>query len=571
MRNSDVAKILREIALLLEMNDIPFKPRAYEKAARTIEGLEEEVAEINRRDGLKGLIKIPGIGQNLANKIRELIKTGQLKYHQELKKKVPVDIEGLSKIEGIGPKTMKILWEKLKIKDIHDLEEAAVTHQICHLPGFKKKTEQNILKGIEFAKQSKGRYILGFTLPVIREIKDRIKVLPEVTEVEVAGSVRRMKETIGDADFLVISDNPQKVMDLFVSMPEVIDIISKGNTKSSIKLSTGMDADLRVLPNEMFGSALQYFTGSKDHNIILRRIAKEKKLKLSEYGLFQGEERIAGRIEEEVYEKLGMQWIPPELREDTGEIEAAGQQKLPRLLEYNDLRGDFQVHSNWTDGVHSIREMMEEAQRIGLEYIVISDHSKYLAMTGGLDEHMLLKQGIEIDKINENNTGVRLLKGVEVNILKDGSVDINEAILGGLDVVGAGVHSHFNMSQDEMTERILTAMDNPYVDILYHPTGRLIQKRRPIQLHIEKILEKAKETGTILDIDSFPNRLDLKDDYIRKAVTIGCKLGVSSDAHNKMHLHYLELGVAQARRGWAKPSDIVNTQNVEDFLKALKY
>ncbi len=569
-KNFEVANILKEIAVFLEMDDVQFKPRAYEKAARSIEALQEDVEEIYRKGGIKALMEIPGVGKSIAEKIEELIKTGKIKYHEELKEKVPVDLESLSGIEGLGPKTIKTLWQELKIRNIEDLEKAALAHKICKLPGFKEKTEQNILKGIEFAKRSKGRYILGFTLPLIRDIENRLKSLPETKRVVVSGSVRRMKETIGDADFLVISDNPKRVMDYFVSMPEVIDIIGKGETKSSVKLKTGMDVDVRVVPEESFGAALQYFTGSKDHNVALRRIAQEKGWKLSEYGLFEGEKQIAGRTEEEIYEKLGLQWIPPELRENTGEIEAAKKNKLPKLIGYNDLKGDLQVHSNWTDGVNTIREMAEEAKKLGLEYIVISDHSKSLAMTGGLDEKMLLKQGKEIDAINEQISGIRILKGVELNILKDGSLDISDETLEELDVVSAGIHSQFKQSREEMTSRVLKAIENPNLDILCHPTTREIQKRDPVPLDMDKIIEAAKDNGTILDIDSYPDRLDLKDEYIRKAVEVGAKLGISSDAHSKPHLHYLELGIAQARRGWATAKDIVNTRKIDEFLKLIK-
>jgi len=571
MKNFEIAKILKEIAIFLEMDDVQFKPRAYEKAARSIEALEEDVEEVYKRGGIKALMEIPGVGQAIAEKIEELIKTGKLKYYEELKKKVPVDLESLSGIEGLGPKTIKTLWQELKIRNIDDLEKAALAHKISKLPGFKEKTEQNILKGIEFAKRSKGRYILGFTLPLIRDIENRLKSLPGVKEAIVAGSVRRMKETIGDADFLVISENPKYVMDFFVSMPEVIDVISKGDTKSSVKLKTGMDVDIRVLPVESFGAALQYFTGSKDHNIALRRIAQEKGLKLSEYGLFKENKQVAGKTEEEVYKTLGLQWIPPELRENTGEIKAAMENKLPNLIGYKDLKGDLQVHSNWTDGANSIEEMAEEAKKIGLKYIVISDHSKSLAMTGGLDETMLTKQGVEIDKLNEQLTDIRILKGVELNILKDGSLDISDRVLKGLDVVSAGIHSHFNLNKEEMTRRVLKAIENPNVDILCHPTGRQIQKRDAIQLDMEKLIEVAKDTGTILDVDSYPDRLDLKDEYIRKAVEIGAKLGISSDSHSKVHMHFLEFGIAQARRGWATPKDIVNTRELEEFLKTLKH
>ena len=571
MKNFEVARILRNISVLLDMDDVPFKPRAYEKAALSIEALEEDVEAIYRKGGVKALTEIPGVGQSIAEKIEELINTGKLGYYEELTKKVPVDLGSLWGIEGLGPKTIKILWQKLGIKNIDDLEKAAQAHKISKLPHFKQKTEQNILRGIEFAKKNRGRYILGFTLPLIRGIEDKLKSLPEVKKAVAAGSVRRMKETIGDVDFLVVSDNPGKVADFFVSMPEVLQIIEKGNTKSAVKLKTGMNADIRILPEKSFGAALQYFTGSKDHNIAMRKIAQNKDWKLSEYGVFQGEKQIAGQTEEEVYEKLGLAWIPPELRENTGEIEAAQKKKLPDLIGYGDLKGDLQVHTNWTDGANSIREMAEQAKKNGLEYIVVSDHSKTLAMTGGLDEKDLQKQRKEIDKVNKNLDGITVLQGVELNILKDGSVDISDDTLKSLDVASAAVHSYFDLNKEEMTQRVLKAVENPNIDILLHPTTREIQKRGPIQLDMEKLIEAAIENGVILDIDSYPDRLDLKDEHIRKAVQAGAKLGISSDSHSTAHLHYLELGIAQARRGWATVKDVVNTRKLEEFKKMLKH
>jgi DNA polymerase (family X) len=570
MRNLEVAKVLREIAIFLEMDDVPFKPRAYEKAAMSIEALEEDVEAVYKRGGVKALTEIPGVGEHIAEKIGELIETGKLRYYEDLRSKVPVDLESLYGIQGLGPKKIKILYQKLGVRNIDDLEKAVLDKKLRNIEGFQEKTEQNLLKGIAFARQSKGRYILGLTLPLIREMENRLRSLPGVKNVVVAGSVRRMKETIGDVDFLVTSEKPAEVMDYFVSMPEVVDVIGKGETKSSVRLNTGMEADLRVLPDDSFGAGLQYFTGSKDHNVAVRRIAQSKGWKLSEYGLFRGSKKIAGRTEEEVYERLGLQWMPPELRENGGEVEAAMNHRLPKLVELKDLKGDLQVHSNWTDGSNSIEEMAEEARKSGLEYIVISDHSKSLAMTGGLDEKMLLKQGREIDKLNEKLDGVRVLKGVELNILKDGSLDISDKVLQGMDLVGGAVHSHFNLTKEEMTKRVLKAMGNQNLDMLYHPTGREIQKREPLQLDMEKVMEAAKESGTILDIDSYPDRMDLRDEYIRKAIEIGAKLGISSDSHSKVGFHYLELGVAQARRGWATAADIVNTRGAEGLLEMRK-
>jgi DNA polymerase (family 10) len=569
-KNFEVAKILRNISVLLDMDDVPFKPRAYEKAVRSIEALEEEVEEMYRKGGVKALTEIPGVGESIAEKIEELIKTGKLEYYEDLHKKVPVDLDSLWGTEGMGPKTIKVLYQKLGIKNIDDLEKAAQAHKISKLPHFKQKTEENILQSIEFAKKSRGRFILGFVLPLIREIENKLQALPEVKKALAAGSVRRMKETIGDVDFLVVSDNPQRVTDFFVSMPEVLQIVERGSTKSAVKLKTGMNADIRIVPEQSFGAALQYFTGNKDHNIALRKIATSKDWKLSEYGIFEKEKQIAGQTEEEVYEKLGLAWIPPELRENLGEIEAAKKKQLPELIGYRDLKGDLQVHTNWTDGSNSIKEMSEQAEKNGLEYIVVSDHSKTLAMTGGLDEKDLLKQRKEIDQVNKQLSRITVLQGVELNILKDGSVDISDASLKDLDVTSAAVHSYFDMSKEDMTKRVLKVIENPNIDILLHPTTRELQKREPIQLDMAKLFEAAKETGTILDIDSYPDRLDLKDEYIRKAVQVGAKLGISSDSHSTSHLHYLELGLAQARRGWATAKDIINTQKLKDFQKTLK-
>ena len=404
----------------------------------------------------------------------------------------------------------------------------------------------------------------------IREIEKLLKNQDYVERVAVAGSVRRMKETIGDVDFLVASGRSKEIMNFFTTLPQAEEVIAKGETKASVKLDTGMNADLRVVPIESFGAALQYFTGNKDHNIALRKIAQDRKLKLSEYGLFRGDLSIAGREEDEIYEKLGLKWIPPELRENSGEIEAAAKGGLPNLIELNDLKGDVQVHSTWTDGSNSIKEMADEAKRFGLEYIVISDHSRSLAMTGGLDEKGLSKQGAEIDALNQSLDGFRILKGVELNIMKDGTVDVDDRTLEKLDVVGAGVHSHFNQSKEEMTQRLIRAIENPNIDIIYHPTARQLQKRDPVELDIEKIMEVAKASGTVLDIDSYPDRLDLKDELIKKAIEIGVKLDISSDSHSKNNLHFLEFGIAQARRGWASKDKIVNTRKLEGFCKTLK-
>jgi DNA polymerase (family 10) len=577
MTNYEIAKVLYEISEYLEMEDIPFKPRAYEKAAIVIESLEEEVSVIYKKGGVKALDKIPSVGKGIAKTIEELIKTGKSKHYEKLKKKTPVKLDELTAIEGIGPKAVMKLYKNLGIRNLKDLEKAIKARKIQNLEDFGQKSEENILQGIEFLKKSGGRFILGFIMPDVRRIEERIRKLPGVRKAVAAGSIRRMKETIGDGDLLVTVALPKtvkKVSEFFINMPEVAHIYSHGSTKSSVRLENNMDFDLRVVPEKSFGAALQYFTGSKSHNIALRKIAMKKALKLNEYGLFKGKKQVAGKTEEEVYKKLGLQWIEPELRTDTGEIEAARQNKLPKLIKYNDLKGDLQIQTNWTDGSNSIEDYVKEAMKVGLDYIAITDHTKSLAMTGGLDEKELARQGKEIDKINQRlkkqKKKFRILKGAEVNILKDGKLDIKDETLKKLDIVAIAVHSGFKMSKKDMTERIIRAMKNPYAHILFHPTGRVINRRPPYQIDIEKIIRAAKETKIILEINAYPDRLDLKDEHARMAKEAGVKIAIDSDAHSIHHLHYLEFGIAQARRGWLEKKDVINAWPVKKMLRFLR-
>lgn len=571
MKNQDIAKILYDIAIYLEMkNEIIFKVRAYEKAAQTIESLPDDIIILYKKGGIKALEELPGIGRSIGEKIEEIIKTGRLKYYEDLKKEIPVDIDSLRRIEGLGPRKILVLYKKLKIKNLDDIEKAAKQGKIRSLEGFGERSEQNILKGLDFLKKVKGRYILGYVMPLVLDIEKRINSLPYVKKAVVGGSFRRRKETIRDVDVLVISNDPERVMDYFVKMPEVINVFGRGKTKSTVLLENGMDADLRVVSERSYGTALNYFTGSKDHNVALRRIAIEKGLKLNEYGLFKGNKFVAGRTEEELYKALGLRYIEPELRENTGEVEASKKNKLPSLIPYKSLKGDLQTQTNWTDGVHTIEEMALAAKKYGLSYIAITDHTKSLAMTNGLNESRLLKQGKEIDKINRKLSGITILKSAEVNILKDGGLDINNKTLKELDVIGVAVHSNFNMSREQMTKRIINAMENEYVNILFHPTGRVIQKREPYSFDMEKIIDVAKSLGIILEINSYPDRLDLKDEHIRLAVKTGVKLCIDTDAHNKTNFPFLELGIAQARRGWAEEKDIVNTLPLKQFLKYIK-
>ncbi len=574
MINHKIAKIFYEIAVYLEMDDVPFKPQAYKKVASSLEGLSQDVGDIYKKGGREALEKIPGVGAHIAEKMEEFIKTGTFGYYTKLKKKMPVDVLGMARVEGVGPKVIKELYKRLAIKNIDDLERAARAGKIRKLPHYGEKSEKKILRGIEFLKREGNRFILGFVEPFIRDIEKRFQKAGSVKRLEIAGSFRRRKETIGDIDILAVADKPLEAMNFFTRMPEVVHIYGYGPTKANVRLENGMDADLRIVPERSWGAALNYFTGSKEHNIALRRIAQEKGWKLSEYGLFKGKRYIGGRTEEELYKKLGLQYIEPEMREDAGEIEASRNNTLPRLIGYQDLRGDLQIQTDWTDGEDSIETIAQAAFESGLEYIAITDHTKSLAMAGGSDEKKLERQMKEIDTVNAKfrSRGIcfAVLKGAEVNIRKDGTLDINNETLKLLDVVGIAVHSHFTMSKKEMTARIIRAMQNPYAHILFHPTGRIINRREAYDIDIDAIINTAKETRTILEIDAFPDRLDLKDEYVRKAVSSGVKLAIDSDAHAVRHIAYLAYGTAQARRGWATKRDIINALPIEKMKQSLK-
>jgi len=582
MINSTLAKIFYEIALYLEMEDVPFKPQAYESAAMALEGLSEDVVEIYKRGGEKAIEKIPGVGKSIAEKIIEYIKTGKIKYYEDFKKKIPVNIGELTSIEGVGPKMVRDLWKYLKIKNIEELEKAAREGKIRNLPNFGEKTEQNIIEGIEFLKRSKGRFLLSEILPQAREIEKALSSLKEVEQISVAGSVRRMKETIGDLDFLVTigggkekqENSAKKIMDFFVSLPGVTKIWGKGTTRSSVRMEGGFDVDLRILAKKSFGSALQYFTGSKEHNIKTRTIALEKDLKLNEYGVFKGKRMVAGWNELGVYKAIGLPWIAPELRENRGEIEMSQRGKLPKIIGYNDILGDLHVHSNWNGGADSIEILAKEAMKLGYQYIGIADHTKFLRIENGLDEKQIEERNKEIDKINQKlenrNLKFKILKGCEANILDDGKVDINDKTLAKLDFVIAGVHSRFKMPREKMTERIIKAMKDPNIDIISHPTGRILKKRDEYQIDFNKILKVAKETKTILEINAWPQRLDLCDTNIKKAKEMGVKMIINTDSHQKDQLYFMEYGISQARRGWAEKDDIINTlplDKLKNFFK----
>jgi DNA polymerase (family X) len=566
---------MRDLGFLTEMMEedpnVQFRARAYYRAADTIASLQENVIDIYVRYGVDGLLEIPSVGKAIASKIEEYLKRGKIKQLEELKSKVPIDIDELYGIEGIGPKTMKMFYDKLQIRTLADLEKAATEGKLKTLPGFTKKKEQDIFKQIEFFKRGKGRLIIGEVYPLVKQIEKRLQLITGVKNAIAAGSIRRMKETIGDIDYLVTANDPKQVIDFFVKMPEVEEILGMGQAKAFVKLASGIDADLLVVPEESWGTALQYFTGSKEHSVQLRKIAISKDLRLNEWGVFKGDRRIAGATEEEVYNTLGLQWIPPEMRENTGEIELGKQDKIPQLVEYGSLKGDLQVHSENSDGTATIEEMARSAKAFGLDYIAITDHTKSLALAGGLEEQELLEQADKISQLNDTLIEeFHILSSAEVNIMKDGSLDISNTVLDKLDVVGAAIHSHFNLPIETQTERLIKAAKNPNVDILFHPTGRLINKRAGYLIDIEKVIEVAKDTNTVLEIDAHYDRLDLKDEYVRMAVRNGVKLVIDSDAHHPIHYSFLIFGIAQARRGWAIQSDILNTLQADKLLKALK-
>jgi DNA polymerase (family X) len=621
--NFEISDILRKISFLMELDNdnddnktnLNFKNRAYIRAADQIDNLQQSIASLYEERGINGLLQIPSIGKAISSKIEEYIKTGKIEYYERLKSKYPIKIEDFVGLEGIGPRTLRVIIDKLPVRNISDLERVAREGKLKGISGISKIKEEKILKRIELHNIGKKRHLLGDIYPLVKQIEKYLTNVENVSTATAVGSFRRMSETIGDIDFLVVSDNPDKVIDSFVNMPEVKEILSKGSTKAFIKLNNGMDSDLLVVPKESYGAALQYFTGSKEHGIALRRLAQSKALRLNEWGLFdtKSDQKISGESEEQLYHKLGLEWIPPELRENSGEIEIAKKgskkwkEKMNGLIKYGDLKGDLQVHSNNTDGKLSIEEMAYFARmNFELDYIAITDHTKSLRIARGLDEQQLLDQAHKIQEFNdsiksgtlfvdvneynkekqlgsktsrnekkrrksESNLGdFRILSSAEVNILSDGSLDIPNNILDKLDIVGAAIHTNFSQPIEVQTNRLIKAAQNPSVDIIFHPTGRIINKRDGYPVDIPKLMTIARDTNTILEIDSHYNRLDLRDEYIRTAIQSDVKLVVDSDAHHPIHYAFLEFGIGQARRGWAGKKDILNTLPVSELLKNLK-
>src|SRR3989344_3769594 len=569
MLNYELAQIFYAIADFLDIEGVAWKPQAYKKVARVLENLREDVEVIYDKKGIKGLMEIEGVGQAIAEKIEEYIHTGEIQEYNKLKKGLPKGIGQLLDIGSLGPKKVAVLYKELKIKNLKDLEKAIKKNKIAELPGFGIKTQDNILAGIEMMKRGSERMLLGEALPIARELVKELKKLKEVQQVEIAGSLRRRKETIGDIDILVSSKAPNKVMNSFTSLGYVDRILAKGETKSSVFLSAGIQADLRVINPAVFGAALQYFTGSKEHNIKLRSIAHNKGYKLSEYGLFNNKtgKLIAGKTEAEIYKKLGRSYIAPELRENLNEIELAKENKLPKLVELKDIKGDFHMHTIASDCVNSAEEMAIAAKKFGYKYIAITDHTKYDRIANGLKEDEMFEYAKRIRELNKKIKGIKIFAGAEVAILSDGNLDYADDVLKKLDVVIASLHSGFKQEKDASTKRVLKALDNKYVDIFGHPTGRLIHQREPIRFDLPETFKLCKDRKIMLEINSSPSRLDLKDTDIKQAIDIGCNFVINTDSHATSHFYGLEFGGATARRGWATPNHIINTKPLNQLPK----
>ncbi|MCS7254124.1 MAG: DNA polymerase/3'-5' exonuclease PolX [Armatimonadota bacterium] len=561
MRNDKVAEMLEELGDLKEiLGENPFKVRAYRRAAEAIRRLTTPIEEMVEQNKLS---EIDGVGESLAAKITEFIRTGKVRELEELRGKVPPSLRAFLDIPDMGPRTAWLVYERLGITTIEELERAAREGRLRHLPGMGPKKEENIIRGIQLLKTTAQRVRLDIAWKIADYIIGELVLLPQAKLILPAGSLRRMKETIGDVDILVATNDSEPVMDKFVSLDGVRDVLAKGTTKSSVLFEHGLQVDVRAVHPESFGAAAQYFTGSKDHNISLRERGIKLGLKINEYGVFREptDEKIAGETEEGVYEALGLLWIPPEMRENRGEIEAAERRAIPSLIELDDIRGDLHIHSNWSDGSETIEALAKAAVEIGYEYIAITDHSPPLGW--GVKPEDLRRQITQIRKLNEHLNDILILTGVEVDILHDGTLALDDELLSEFDVVIASIHSQMKMSAQKMTERILRAMENPYVNIIGHPTGRLIGQREPYEVDMEAIVKRAASEGIALEINASPERLDLKDEHARMCKDYGAPIAIGTDAHAIVHLEFMKYGVGTARRGWLEPSDVINTKPVK--------
>ena len=562
MKNRDIADIFERMADILEFKgEIPFKVNAYRKASRVIKDLQQDIEEVWQQGKLR---ELPGIGDALVKKINEYFQTGKISKYEEIQQDVSPDLMKLLNIQNLGPRTLALANKKLNVNNIDDLLRVIKDGSLAQLLGMGQKKVENIQKGIQFFLSAQERISIGKALPIVEEIIEQLREKIHIEKIAPAGSVRRMKETVGDIDILAASDDAETIINTFISLPQVDDVSAAGETKASVRLKQdGLQVDLRVVTPDSFGAALQYFTGSQAHNIKLRGIAKKQAMKINEYGVFRDEEKLAGTSEQEVYQIIGLDWIPPEMREDRGEIELAAEGKLPRLIEMKDLQGDLHVHSTYSDGHATIQDIARKAMKIGYKYIGICDHSKSAQYAQGLSIEKLLEQISEIDQINQNLKHFRVLKGIEVDILSDGSLDYPDEILAKLDFVVASIHSGFTRSP---TERMLKAMENPLVDVIGHPTGRLISQREGYEIDLKKILEKAQVTGTALEINSYPDRLDLSDVNAKIAAEKGIMLVINTDAHDPEGLAFMKFGVGTARRAWLSKENVLNCLSYEQII-----
>lgn len=569
VHNSDIAAIFSKVADLLEIDGAnPFRVRAYRNASHTIDDFSRSLADMvaNNED----LTKLSGIGKDLADKIKQIVQTGTFPQLKEIESHIPPELRDMMKIAALGPKRVHTLYEKLKVSNIEQLEKAAKGRKIRELAGFGQKTEEKIIEEIKHKKKTLELTKLITAEQIAQPLIQHLEKIEGVDKVIAAGSLRRRKEVVGDLDILATAAAGSEIMHRFVNYEDVKQVISQGETRSTIILKKGFQVDLRVVQQNSYGAALHYFTGSKAHNIAIRKLGQKKNLKINEYGVFRDDTRIGGKTEEEIFASLDLAYIEPELREDRGEIEAAKINQLPNLVTLEDIRGDLHAHTTATDGRLSLEETAQAAEQRGYEYIAITDHSKHVTMVHGLNAERLLQEIEEIDRLNQKLKKIVLLKGIELDILEDGTLDLPNDVLKHLDLTICSIHYKFNLSREKQTERIIRAMDNPYFNILGHPTGRLINERRPYEVDIERIIKAARERGCFLEINAHPDRLDLNDIYCKMAKDMGVKIAISTDAHSLKHLDYLRFGIGQARRGWLEPEDVINTRNLQDLKKLLQ-
>ncbi|HKI57310.1 MAG TPA: DNA polymerase/3'-5' exonuclease PolX [Trueperaceae bacterium] len=577
MTNADLARILDQLAALSELNDDnPFRVRAYRNAARTVLDLEEQVPDLIARGA--DLTEIQGIGKEIAQKLRAITETGSLEQLEELKEAVPVGLIAVTEVQGVGPKRARTLWRELDVTGIDDLERVAKEGRVAELEGFGEKSQEKILKGIDSYRRHSGRMRLGDADALVQPLLMRLRGVAGVRRAEVAGSYRRRRETIGDVDLLVVADDGRAASEALTGMPGVAEVLGSGETRTSVRLEGGLQVDLRVVPEESFGAAWLYFTGSMEHNVELRQAAVDRGWHLSEYGLFEGGEpgrersggkRLAGASEEEVYDAFDLDWVPPELREHRGEIEAAGEHRLPELVTVEAIRGDLHMHSTWSDGKAGVLEMMEACEKRSYEYMAITDHSKALRMTGGLDAEKLGRQWQELDELTADRDGIAVLRGMEVDILRDGSLDLEEEWLAKLDIVIVSVHSLFDLAEAAQTERMVEAVSHPEVNVLAHPTGRLLGERDPYPVDLDAVFEACAGNGVAVELNASPERLDLNDVHALAARHKGLTLVIDTDAHSTRHLDFMHFGVEQARRAWVTPDAVLNTRPLADVKRFL--